>query len=208
MACSMDTHPVIYVSWYGAVAFCNWLSQMQGLAPCYDMTTAGWPLTTAPPTTGGYRLPTEAEWERAAAWDGTKHWIYGFTGDTLTDDTRSNSNASNPLRLASATGPLTTPVGWFDGSPNSIVTTVNSVSPVGAYDMCGNVAEWCGDWYSRTYYQGGDMVNPTGPENGTRRVFRGGYCGGNFWNSRTAYRYEGNASPSNEFGSVGFRVVK
>lgn len=128
---SMDTHPVVQVSWYGSVAFCNWLSQMEGLTSCYDMTTGNWPLTTAPPTPGGYRLPTEAEWERAAAWDGSKHWIYGFTSDTLTGKNRANyydaPSYVNPLGLTAY--PYTSPDAWFDGvnvSPNGSVTTVNS----------------------------------------------------------------------------------
>ena len=197
---------MVLVSWYGAKAFCNWLSQMRGLATCYDMTAENWPLTSAPPTPGGYRLPTEAEWERAAAWDGTKHWIYGFTGDTLTDNTRCNYIINNPLGLTAS--PLTTPVGWFDGSPNSSLTTVNSVSPVGAYDMCGNVAEWCGDWYSDSYYQGGAMVNPTGPETGYQHPYRGGHWSASAWDSRSATRAPGNMNPLGVLNCIGFRVVR
>lgn len=181
---SMDTHPMVMVSWYGSVAFCNWLSQWQGVTPCYDMNTALWPLTVAPPTPGGYRLPTEAEWERAAAWDGSKHWIYSFMSDTLSGRDRCNYywwngsshvDYNNPLGLT--TMPYTSPVAWCNGvnvSPNGSVTTVNSPSPVGAYDMSGNVWEWCHDWYLDTYYSGGSITNPTGPGTGSSRVNRGG----------------------------------
>ncbi|MBW7864696.1 MAG: SUMF1/EgtB/PvdO family nonheme iron enzyme, partial [Candidatus Hydrogenedentes bacterium] len=209
---SMAPHPMVQVSWWGAVAFCNWLSEMRGLASCYDMNTAGWPLVIAPPAPGGYRLPTEAEWERAAAWNGTKHWIYGFSSDTLTGKNRvnyndSNPNYVNPLGLTSA--PYTSPVGWFNGtntSPNGSVTTVNSVSPVGAYDMSGNVWEWCGDWYLDTYYSGGAMTNPTGPGTGSDRVLRGGAWNHNFSNCLSARRNY--YTPAYTNLNSGFRVSR
>jgi formylglycine-generating enzyme required for sulfatase activity len=209
---SMDTHPVVMVSWYGSVAFCNWLSQMQGLTPCYDMATANWPLTVAPPTPGGYRLPTEAEWERAAAWGGSKHWIYGFTSDTLTGKNRANYYDANPDRvnpLGLTEGPWTSPDAWFDGvhvSPNGNVTTVNSVSPVGCFDMSGNVWEWCHDWYLGTYYTSGrpPWSNPTGPATGTSRVLRGGSWLADFSFCRSADRI----SVTPDFtGGGGFRIV-
>ncbi|MCX5770625.1 MAG: SUMF1/EgtB/PvdO family nonheme iron enzyme, partial [Candidatus Hydrogenedentes bacterium] len=175
---SMDTHPMVKVSWYGAAAFCNWLSEMQALTPCYDMSAANWPLTAPPPTAGGYRLPTEAEWERAAAWDGARHWIYGFTSDVLVGRDRCNYDDStsyvNPLGLTSL--PYTSPVGWFNGtnvSPNGNISTENSASPAGCYDMSGQVYEWVNDWYAA--YSSEPQTNPTGPAIGAGgRVFRGG----------------------------------
>jgi len=212
---SMDTHPVIHVSWYGAVAFCNWLSEWQGVTPCYDMSSANWPLTVPPPTSGGYRLPTEAEWERAAAWDGSKHWIYGFTSDTLTGKNRCNyrdfsPNYVNPLGLTSY--PYTSPVGWFDGvhmSPNGSIATVSSTSPVGCYDMSGNVWEWCHDWHDDAYYSGGSMTNPTGPPTAcTYRVMRDG-CGHDYYYyCRSASRDYYNRLPSFSHNRLGFRVVR
>lgn len=172
---SMGTHPMVTVSWYGAAAYCNWLSEIEGVTPCYDMTTENWDLVTVPPTSGGYRLPTEAEWERAAAWDGVKHWIYGCSSDAL-DATRCNFYLDalvNPLGLA--VKPFTSPAGWFDGvniSPNGDVQTVDGASPSGVYDLSGNVWEWCQDWYDA--YPPDAQTNPTGPALGTERVLRGG----------------------------------
>ena len=214
---SMDTHPMVMVSWYGSVAFCNWLSQWQGVATCYNMGAANWPLTVAPPTAGGYRLPTEAEWERAAAWDGTKHWIYGFLSDTNATGTANRCNDfnsfatayDNPLGLTAY--PYTSPVGWFNGvnvNPNGSVTTVNSPSPVGAYDMSGNVYEWCGDWYLDTYYTSGGPPwnNPTGPASGTRRVNRGSAWNYSFFYCRSAYRTD--APPAGTNFNLGFRLSR
>ena len=203
-----DTHPVVDVSWYGAAAFCSWLNQMEGLTICYDMTTANWPLTVAPPSPGGYRLPTEAEWERAAAWDGSKHWIYGFTADTLgTAADRCNDVFVNPLGLTGI--PFTSPVGWFDGvnvSPNGGVTTVNSVSPTGCYDMSGNVWQWVQDWYSASYYGGGPMTNPVGPAPVLYRVYRGGSWDTGSKICRSAFRDY--STPTDTSSDLGFRLAK
>lgn len=217
---SMESHPVTNATWYGSVVFCNWLSEMVGLTPCYDLST--WRLTT--PFPNGYRLPTEAEWERAAAWDperpaapvDLRHWIYGFMADAVvsprpgTSMPRSAHRANytegvNPLTLTRS--PKTSPVGFFNGIN---IGTVDSRSPVGCYDMSGNVAEWCHDLYKDDYYATGGppWKNPTGPGIGKVRVVRGGAYNGSFnmTNMRTAGRTGASADRMTEY--IGFRVAR
>lgn len=143
-----------------------------------------------------YRLPTEAEWEYACR-AGTTTAFY--TGENLTTD-QANYNGHYPLPGFPKGKYLdrTTPVGLYP--PNAY----------GLYDMHGNVWEWCSDWYSKDYYKTckskGEVINPTGPAEGTSLVLRGGS-----WNSvaelcRSAYRLC--AHPGFRLGDAGFRVVR
>jgi formylglycine-generating enzyme required for sulfatase activity/ankyrin repeat protein len=207
---SMEDHPVTAVTWYGSVAFCNWLSEALGLDPCYDLST--WKLIE--PFPNGYRLPTEAEWERAAAWDperpaapvDLRHWTYAFMSDTLSGTNRANYHEGvNPLRLART--PRTSPVGYFDGVNGG---TIDSPSPVGCYDMCGNVSEWVHDLYGGDYYATGGppWKNPTGPTDvHNLRVFRGGSCQGyGVASKRSASRFR--FTPDKVIRDLGFRVAR
>jgi len=203
----MDSHPVVNVTWYGAALFCNWLSESKGLTACYDTNT--W---SCNPAAGGYHLPTEAQWERAAAWDGAKHWVYGFHSDTNTGEDRCNDYSDqdvevNPLGLVEA--PRTSPVGWFNGiniSPNGNIQTVDGPSPVGCYDMSGNAWQWCNDWYDPNYYSGGAMTDPMGPALGDFRVARGGSWFNFHYLCRTAYRNK--SDPASSSYVVGFRIAR
>ncbi len=210
---SMVDHPMVEVSWYGALAYCNWLSEYKGLTPVYDLST--WKRKT--PTPNGYRLPTEAEWERAASWeprdDGPitvpgggrgRKWPYAFLGETI-DFTRANYNDyygsgyNNPVGLTSA--PYTAPVGYFNGvNPG----TALSLSPVGCYDMSGSVWEWCEDW--KGDYGAEDQSNPVGPSSGGYFVLRGG--GWSFIPDNCRSDFRGWEIPAHTGFNEGFRIAQ
>jgi formylglycine-generating enzyme required for sulfatase activity/Cdc6-like AAA superfamily ATPase len=159
-------HPVVNVSWQDAEAYCDWLSTE---------------------TDKEYRLPTEAEWEKAACWDeeSGKRRRYPW-GDEF-DSKRANTAEGGPGK--------TTPVGQHSPAGDS---------PYGASDMAGNVWEWCQDWYEKHYYKDSPEENPPGPEKGWWRVLRGGSCYTYERFARCASRAR--SAPVRRDSTVGFRV--
>jgi formylglycine-generating enzyme required for sulfatase activity len=137
-----DDYPVLGVNWDSAVAYCNWVSSKTGKT---------------------YRLPTEAEWEKAAR--GTDQRRYPWGNEI--DHSYANFVGARPFDTGSV-------VGFYDGSKREGLQTHSGASPYGAFDMAGNVMEWCQDWYSRDYYSVSPRKNPKGPETGAYRVLRGG----------------------------------
>jgi len=159
-------HPVVYVNWEDAKAFCNWLSQK---------------------TNKSYRLPTEAEWEKAARGEDGRIWSWG------------NEFGEGNTNTIEANVGDTSPVGQFSPQGDS---------PFGCADMIGNVWEWCADWFNEKEYknrQEQQVKNPRGPQKGDLRVLRGGSFYLNRRNARCAVR--GRYFPDRSLRDFGFRVA-
>ncbi len=176
--------PVEQVDWYHAALYCNMRSLKEGLKRCYDAKTLACDFEA-----DGYRLPTEAEWEYACR-AGTQ------TRFSCGDDPAKVRNCA-----------------WFKANASQMPHPVGqkAPNPWGLYDMHGNVAEWCQDVYSESYYQKKEGNDPRGPAEGVKRVLRGGSwrtseesCRSSARNSETA-RFADACFGSDAYG---FRCVR
>jgi len=153
--------PVVSVSWFEAVKYCEWLSSISGRR---------------------FRLPTEAEWERAAR-GGLEAKLFPWGDDppeSLPNYAERWKTGPEPVRRS---------------SPNEF----------GFYDICANVHEWCSDWYQSDYYASSPELNPRGPDTGQRRASRGGSWRHHIKVTRCAAR--SSIPPEFHYADYGFRVA-
>ena len=210
-----NNHPVVDVSWYNCVKWCNARSQKEGLDPCYftdeSLTTLytkgnvaisnNWVNWSA----NGYRLPTEAEWEKAAR-GGRQGRLFPWGGDTV-QHTRANYEATTNYIYDTSVTQGYHPASTNGGTPYTSPAGSFAPDGYGLHDMAGNVAEWCWDWNGT--YENIFQVDPHGPTirpPQSQRITRGG----SYYDGAFALRCADRSGRILDLGynHLGFRCVR
>ncbi len=182
-------NPAVYVNWFDALSYANWLSGKRGLQPVYRIdTTETDTLVQVNWAANGYRLPTEVEWEYAAR-GGPNHDGFTYSGGNNLDEVAWWGNNS----------------GEVYGVKRSNAVGTKKANSLGLYDMSGNVWEWCWDWSGRIYNR--VDADYRGPESGKERVLRGGSWflpQSTHFRCINRYRYP----PTGGINVIGFRLAK
>ena len=194
----LDAQPVVQVTWNDAAAYCNWLSEREGLPLAYEQ--GGGKYVLKKPVTIGYRLPTEAEWEYAARYVApgqTRKFPWGDVLPVVADVGNIAGEETKGVLEAGLEGyrdeyPVVAPVGKFQPTP------------LGLHDMGGNVSEWVNDYYL-SFVDSSPVTDPLGPDQAARHVVRGAN-----WRSANVaelrYAYRDSADEMSQ--TIGFRVAR